>query len=93
MGTAVYQVGRASFIQPKNFSASNPGAHQTDAPEASEAVTAAKSGTTPITLIIRNGDRFRTVSFDYRGGLRYPRLERIEGTPDRLGDILTARRR
>jgi len=58
-----------------------------------EAVTAAKSGTTPITLIIRNGDRFRTVSFDYRGGLRYPRLERIEGTPDRLGDILTARRR
>ena len=58
-----------------------------------EAVTAAKSGTTPITLIIRNGDRFRTVSFDYRGGLRYPRLERIEGTPDRIGDILSARRR
>jgi hypothetical protein len=56
-------------------------------------VPAAKAGTTPITLIIRNGDRFRTVSFDYRGGLRYPRLERIEGTPDRLGDILTARRR
>jgi predicted metalloprotease with PDZ domain len=58
-----------------------------------EAVTAAKSGTTPITLIIRNGDRFRTISFDYRGGLRYPRLERIEGTPDRIGDILSARRR
>jgi predicted metalloprotease with PDZ domain len=58
-----------------------------------EAITAAKSGGDPITLIVKNGDRFRTIPFDYRDGLRYPRLERIEGTPDRLGDILTARRR
>jgi len=41
VGTAVYQVGRASFIQPENFSASNPGAHQIDASAASDAVTAA----------------------------------------------------
>ena len=46
-----------------------------------------------ITLLIRNGDRFRTVVFDYHGGLRYPRLERIEGTRDRIGDILSPRRR
>jgi hypothetical protein len=26
-------------------------------------------------------------------GLRYPRLERIEGTPDRLSEIMAARRR
>ena len=58
-----------------------------------EAVTAARSGGDPITLIVRNGDRFRTLSFDYRGGLRYPRLERVAGTPDRLGDILAPRRR
>lgn len=58
-----------------------------------EAITAAKSGADPITLIVKNGDRFRTVSFDYHGGLRYPRLERIAGTPDRLGDILAPRRR
>ena len=57
------------------------------------AITAAKTGTAPITLIIRNGDRFRTVSFDYRDGLRYPRLARIAGTPDRLGDILAPRGR
>ncbi|MDP3369725.1 MAG: peptidase M61 [Brevundimonas sp.] len=58
-----------------------------------EAITAAKSDGDPITLIVRNGDRFRTIAFDYRDGLRYPRLERTAGTPDRLGDILAPRRR
>lgn len=56
------------------------------------AVTAARDGG-PIRLIVRNGDRFRTVEIAYTGGLRYPALERIEGTRDRLGDILTPRRR
>lgn len=56
------------------------------------AVTAAKDSG-PIRLIARNGDRFRTVEIPYTGGLRYPALERIEGTRDRLGDILTPRRR
>jgi len=37
------------------------------------------------------GDQFRTVQIDYRGGLRYPRLERIPNTPDRLSAIYTAR--
>jgi predicted metalloprotease with PDZ domain len=58
-----------------------------------EAVTAAKASTDPIELILKNGDRFKTVRFDYHDGLRYPHLERIEGTPDRLGDILSPRRR
>ncbi|MFN3816990.1 M61 family metallopeptidase [Brevundimonas sp.] len=57
-----------------------------------DAVTAAKDGG-PIRLIVRNGDRFRTVEIAYTGGLRYPTLERIAGTRDRLGDILTPRRR
>ncbi len=57
-----------------------------------EAITAAKDGGPAITLIVKRDDRFRTVTFDYRDGLRYPHLERIEGTPDRLGDILSARR-
>ena len=47
----------------------------------------------PITLIVKDGDQYRTVVLDYHDGLRYPRLERIPGTPDRLGDILTPRRR
>ena len=58
-----------------------------------DAVTAAKGTAETIRLLIRNGDTFRTVVFDYHGGLRYPRLERIPGTHDRLGDILTPRRR
>ena len=57
------------------------------------AVTAAKSGEAPIRLILRNGQRIRTIDLAYTGGLRYPRLERIAGTPDRLGDILAPRRR
>ncbi|MFT4955354.1 MAG: putative metalloprotease with PDZ domain [Brevundimonas sp.] len=57
-----------------------------------DAVTAAKNGG-PIRLIVKNGDRFRTVEIAYTGGLRYPTLERIEGTRDRLGDILAPRRR
>ncbi|HYD27858.1 peptidase M61 [Brevundimonas sp.] len=57
------------------------------------AVTAAKGGSEPIVLVVKRGDEFRTLSFDYHGGLRYPRLERLEGTPDRLGDILAPRRR
>ena len=58
-----------------------------------DAITAAKGTTTPITLLIRNGTRFRTLNLDYHDGLRYPRLERIAGTPDRIGDIFTPRRR
>jgi len=58
-----------------------------------EAVTAAKGSSESIELILKNGDVFKTVRFDYHDGLRYPHLERIEGTPDRLGDILSPKRR
>jgi predicted metalloprotease with PDZ domain len=57
------------------------------------AVTAAKGTDEKIELIVRDGQRYRTVAFDYHDGLKYPHLERISGTPDRLGDLLTARRR
>lgn len=59
----------------------------------SEAVTASKGNATPIEMMLKKDDRFRTIRFDYHQGLRYPHLERIEGTPDRLGDILSPRRR
>ena len=57
-----------------------------------EAITAAKDGQHPINLIVRDGDHFKTVTIDYRDGLRYPRLERIEGAPDRLSAILAPRK-
>lgn len=58
-----------------------------------EAVTAAKGTDQKIELIVQDGTHFRTVTFDYHDGLKYPHLERIEGTPDRLGDLYTPRRR
>src|SRR5690606_6505424 len=57
-----------------------------------DAVKAAKTGTTPIRLLLKEFDRYRTVSIDYHGGLRYPHLERIEGRPDYLTPILSARK-
>jgi predicted metalloprotease with PDZ domain len=53
------------------------------------AITAAKSGRDPIELLLKMNDRFRTASIDYHEGLKYPRLERIESTPDRLAAIFT----
>jgi len=57
-----------------------------------DAVKAAKDGKAPIELMLKEFDRYRTVSIDYRGGLRYPHLERIEGKPDYLTRIFTARK-
>ena len=55
------------------------------------AITEGKTGK-PIELLVRNGDHFRTVSIPYAGGLRYPKLERIDGTPDMLSRIFEARK-
>jgi len=55
------------------------------------AITSAKS-TGVITLIVKAGEHFKTVQLNYKGGLRYPSLERIADRPDRLGDILEPRK-
>lgn len=57
-----------------------------------EAVAATKDGKATLDLLIKKAGEYRTVRVDYRGGLKYPHLERIPGTPDRLGAILTSRR-
>ncbi|MFO1340205.1 MAG: peptidase M61 [Burkholderiaceae bacterium] len=56
------------------------------------AVRANTDGTAPIRLLVKDGDHYRQVSIDWRGGLRYPRLERVDGTPDRLSAVWAARR-
>ncbi len=53
-----------------------------------DAIKAAKGGAAPIELLVRAGPRYRTVRLDYHGGLRYPHLEPIAGTPDRLSEVL-----
>ncbi|MES2707745.1 MAG: peptidase M61 [Verrucomicrobiota bacterium] len=40
------------------------------------AITAAKDGAQPISLLVKSGDLYRTVDVKWNGGLRYPRLER-----------------
>ena len=44
----------------------------------------------PIKFIVKNGDRYRTISIDYHGGLRYPHLETTAG-PQLLDSILAAK--
>ncbi|WP_040843615.1 peptidase M61, partial [Nitrospirillum viridazoti] len=62
-----------------------------DADRMKAAVTAAKGQGPAVELIVKNGDRYRIVRIDYHDGLRYPHLERVEGTPARLDDLLTPR--
>jgi predicted metalloprotease with PDZ domain len=45
----------------------------------------------PIQLIVKTEDRFRTARLDYSGGLRYPHLERDPAAPARLDDIMAPR--
>jgi predicted metalloprotease with PDZ domain len=56
-----------------------------------DAIAAAKTGSTPIELIIENADYFRTVKLDYHGGEKYPHLVRDESKPDLLTDIYKAK--
>jgi len=63
-----------------------------DADRLKEVITEAKKGRDPIILLVKKGDHFTSVAIDYHGGLRYPRLERIEGAPDLLSAIYAPRK-
>lgn len=52
------------------------------------AITAAKGVRTPIQLLVKKGDRFRTIGLPYHGGLRYPKLERVGRGPSSLDALL-----
>ncbi|MCI4568093.1 hypothetical protein [Lysobacter sp. CFH 32150] len=58
----------------------------------SDAIKAAKTDKAPIRLLVKEFDRFRTITVDYHDGLRYPHLERIQGKPDYLTPIFTPRK-
>ena len=59
-----------------------------DSSDLGDAIKLAATNKAPIELLLRDGSHFRDVKIDYHGGLRYPHLERIPNTPDRLDDIL-----
>ncbi|MCQ8240604.1 peptidase M61 [Acetobacteraceae bacterium KSS12] len=56
-----------------------------------QAVRVAKTHPAPIELLVRSGNRFRTVRIDYHDGLRYPHLSRIDNTADLLDAALSPR--
>ena len=55
------------------------------------AVQQAKVNKQPIELIVKNFDRYRVVKLAYYEGLKYPVLQRVERTEDRLSAILKPR--
>jgi len=64
-----------------------------DADALKKAITTAKTGA-PVELLVQRGDRFQTVKIPYRGGLRYPWLERasVGSAPTGLDLLLEPKR-
>jgi predicted metalloprotease with PDZ domain len=54
----------------------------------SAALRDAKKTRQPIVLIVMRDAIYRTVSISYFDGPRYPHLVRIDGTTDRLSDVV-----
>jgi predicted metalloprotease with PDZ domain len=57
-----------------------------------EAITAAKSSSTPIELVVENGSFTGVHKLNYHGGERYPHLERDQTKPDLVGEVIKSRR-
>jgi predicted metalloprotease with PDZ domain len=53
-----------------------------------KAAVAATKTTGKLELLTETGEFYKTHAVEYKGGARYPVLERVEGQPDLLADIL-----
>ena len=49
---------------------------------------ALKAKKSPLSLLVKTGDIYRTVNLDYDGGLRYPKLEKTGSGPSSLDELL-----
>jgi hypothetical protein len=58
----------------------------TGQPQLDAALRDAQGGA-PVRLLLMAGNVYRSVSLAYRGGPRYPHLQRVAGGPDILGAI------
>ena len=56
-----------------------------------DAIKSAKTGNTPIELLVENSDYYETYKIEYHGGEKYPHLVRDDSKPDLLTDILKAK--
>ena len=52
-----------------------------------EAVRQTATSTTPLDLLLKTGEFYKTYRVDYHGGERYPHLERDETVPDLVSVI------
>ena len=62
-----------------------------DADGLKDAITGAKSDQASIALLVKRNDAYRTISIPYHDGLRYPHLERVQGTPALLDALIAAK--
>ncbi|WP_423679521.1 M61 family metallopeptidase [Undibacterium sp. WLHG33] len=79
--------GKANILSGSLIIAVNGKSYKADALKS--AITNAKSQNQAIELIVRHGDYYRTVRFDYFEGLKYPALIRDNSHPDRITKILS----
>jgi predicted metalloprotease with PDZ domain len=56
------------------------------------AISAAAGGSEPIKLLLKYQGGYRSVPVNYHGGLQYPHLVRVEGTPDYLSEMIAPRK-
>jgi predicted metalloprotease with PDZ domain len=77
---------RAGITPDMQITAVNGEKYTTDVLKA--AIVSAEKSNVPIKFLLKRGDQFQTIDVNYHGGLRYPKLDRVAGTPPRLDDIL-----
>jgi hypothetical protein len=53
-----------------------------------DAIAATKTNAAPLEFLVENGSFQQTYKLDYRGGERYPHLERDAAKPDLLSEII-----
>ena len=91
LAATVYAAGDAANAQaPRGMKVLGVNDRRMNADRLRDAV-AATAGGEKVVLLLENQEAFRTVTLDYAGGNKYPRLERDEGKPDLLGEILKPR--
>jgi predicted metalloprotease with PDZ domain len=62
--------------------------HAFDPDDLKEAIKAAAASARPVTLLLKDGEIYRSVDLDWHGGLRYPRLEPTAGGKGTLDALL-----
>ncbi len=77
---------QAKLISGMEIIAVNGTAYSADALR--DAVLKAEKDKAPMVLLVKHADQIETVNLDYHGGLRYPTLQRQDGKPALLDNIL-----